>query len=66
MYLIVLGFIEGLTMEEKRMHKYAKNIYIRTARELCYSEEVIERLKKAETDSECNAILRSARKGTLK
>lgn len=51
--------------QKKELVKSAKKAYIRAAKELCYSQDVIDKLENARTESECNFILRSARKGTL-
>lgn len=43
-----------------------RNRYVRIARELLYSQHVINKLKEAETEHECEKILHDARKGVLR
>ena len=52
-------------MNKGIMRKGVKKKYVKTAKELCYSKEIIEKLENATTENECIFILRSARKGTL-
>lgn len=44
------------------MTKLERKKYIKIANDLFYSDETIERLKRAETENECIRILHDARK----
>lgn len=46
-------------------HKSAfdKRFYIHAAKDLCYPDPVIQKLKKATTERECDKIMTNARKG---
>lgn len=50
------------TVYRKRSFKEIKSSIIKAAKELCYGEEVIEKLKKAKTEGELCRIMTTARK----
>lgn len=50
------------TVYRKRSFKEIKQSTIKAAKELFYSEEVIEKLKKAKTEGELGLIMTTARK----
>lgn len=52
-------------MDKNTIRKNVKKKYVKTAKELQYSDAIIEKLENAMTEKECVFILRSARKGTL-
>lgn len=46
---------------KEKLNKFHRNEYIRIARELCYPQMYIDRLRLATTESEANRIMITAR-----
>ena len=46
---------------KEKLNKFRRNEYIRIARELCYPQIYIDRLRSATTESEANRIMATAR-----
>lgn len=48
-------------MAKKPEMEFSKRTYIKIARDLCYPESVIEKLKAAKNDIECTRIMKTHR-----
>lgn len=58
---------EGIFMKGEKMahHKisFDRRWYVKAAKDLCYPDSVVSKLKEAKTERECEKIMTNARKG---